>query len=85
MRADGHITVGVCAREKKALSKHMVAITSRFNPRKFKVGVAVSGVWFIAESTGRVCDFQIMFWDDKDIGIVTGDHAILCPEKSARF
>ena len=37
VRADGHITVGVCAREKKALSKHMVAITSRLNPRKFKV------------------------------------------------
>ena len=34
---DGYITVGVCAREKKALSKHMVAITSRLNPRKFKV------------------------------------------------
>lgn len=37
VRADGNITVGVCAREQKALSKHMVAITSRLNPSKFEV------------------------------------------------
>lgn len=29
--------MGVCAREKKAKSKHMEAITSRLNPSKFEV------------------------------------------------
>lgn len=37
VRPDGNITVGVCAREKKALSKHMVAITARLDPKKFEV------------------------------------------------
>lgn len=36
-RSDGKITVGVCAREKKARSKHMEAITSRLNREKFEV------------------------------------------------
>lgn len=36
-RSDGKITIGVCAREKKAMSKHMQAITSRFAPEKFEV------------------------------------------------
>lgn len=35
--SDGRIIVGVCAREKKARSKHMEAITSRLNPEKFQV------------------------------------------------
>lgn len=37
VRSDGTITVGVCAREKKALSKQMVAITSRLTSKKFEV------------------------------------------------
>ena len=41
-RSDGKITVGVCAREKKARSKHMEAITSRLNRDKFEV----CGVWY---------------------------------------
>lgn len=36
-RSDGRITVGVCAREKKARSKHMEAITSRLHSEKFEV------------------------------------------------
>lgn len=38
-RSDGKITVGVCARAKKARSKHMEAITSRLNRDKFEVGI----------------------------------------------
>lgn len=37
-RSDGRITVGVCAREKKARSKHMEAITSQLPSEKFEVG-----------------------------------------------
>lgn len=42
-RSDGRITVGVCAREKKARSKHMEAITSRLNSEKFEVRVCFAG------------------------------------------
>lgn len=37
-RSDDRITVGVCAREKKARSKHMEAITSQLPSEKFEVG-----------------------------------------------
>ncbi|KAG5181366.1 hypothetical protein JKP88DRAFT_269041 [Tribonema minus] len=35
-RSDGKITVGICARDKKAQSKHMRSILSRFDTSKFE-------------------------------------------------
>lgn len=54
-RSDGKITVGVCAREKKARSKHMEAITSRLNREKFEVCVVcvVNSLRVRALSTSR--------------------------------
>jgi hypothetical protein len=33
----GKITVGICARDKKAQSKHMASILSRLDPKRFEV------------------------------------------------
>lgn len=54
-RSDGKITVGVCAREKKARSKHMEAITSRLSSEKFEVG-CVYPSW---ELRGLSCRAQL--------------------------
>ncbi|CAN0157723.1 unnamed protein product, partial [Ectocarpus sp. 12 AP-2014] len=62
-RSDGKITVGVCAREKKARSKHMEAITSRLNTDKFEV--IVFGDACIMEAPVEewpLCDCLVAFY-----------------------
>lgn len=57
-RSDGKITVGVCAREKKARSKHMEAITSRLNRDKFEVCV-VCGYSLCVHALSTYSVFQL--------------------------
>lgn len=60
-RSDNRITVGVCAREKKARSKHMEAITSRLDPEKFEVPThLLTSCNFVAFDALTACSGQGM-------------------------